>query len=155
MFVIFGTGPKEKIEAKGKFVCPNCNVLKNYLVKSSRQFFRLFFIPIIPTGDKTDPGVECQTCNKFYDTNVLEDNNYYLDGTPFIKGEHNQQGSNSNNLTIIKTCPNCKTNLRLPRGKTGTVKCTNCQQKIYTSTWKNYLYISFWFCHNLRWTRPL
>ncbi len=134
MFVIFGTGPKEKIEAKGKFVCPNCNVLKNYLVKSSRQFFRLFFIPLIPMGDKTDPGVECQTCKKFYDTNALEDNNYYLDGAPFIKGEQNQQESNSNNLTIIKICPNCKTNLRLPRGKTGTVKCTSCQQKIYTST---------------------
>ena len=27
MFVILGTGPKEKIEAEGKFVCPNCNVL--------------------------------------------------------------------------------------------------------------------------------
>ena len=36
-------------------------------------------------GDKTDPGVECQTCNKFYDTDALEDNNYYLDGAPFIK----------------------------------------------------------------------
>ena len=69
MFVIFGTGPKEKIEAEGKFVCPNCNVLKNYLVKSSRQFFRLFFIPLIPMGDKTDPGVECQTC-KFRGSNA-------------------------------------------------------------------------------------
>ena len=134
MIVIFGTGPREKIEAEGKFVCPNCNILKNYQVKTSRQFFRLFFIPLIPMGDKTEPEVECQTCNKFYATDVLESNNYYLDGTPFIKNEYKQHESNSNNLTVIKICPNCKTNLRLPKGKAGTVKCTNCQQKIYTAT---------------------
>ena len=54
MFVIFGVGPKEKIEATGIFVCPRCKVKKEYRVKSSVEYFRLFFIPIFPTGEKKE-----------------------------------------------------------------------------------------------------
>ena len=82
MIVIFGIGPKEKVEAEGKFICPKCNIINRYLVKTSRMYFRLFFIPIIPTEERTEPGVECQNCQRFYDIEVLENNNYYLDGTP-------------------------------------------------------------------------
>ena len=83
MFVIFGVGPKEKIEATGMFVCPRCKVKKEYRVKSSVEYFRLFFIPIFPTGEKKEPYVECQSCQRTYYTDTLENNNYNLDGTPF------------------------------------------------------------------------
>ena len=55
MFVIFGVGPKEKIEATGMFVCPRCRIKREYKVKSSVEYFRLFFIPILPTGEKKNP----------------------------------------------------------------------------------------------------
>ena len=52
MIVIFGNGPKYFVEAEGKFICPNCNFIKKYLVKTSKDYFRLFFIPLIPIGEK-------------------------------------------------------------------------------------------------------
>ena len=82
VMLIFGYGPKYTLEAKGQFVCPKCSIKKEYTVKTSRQYFRLFFIPIFPMG-KNESIVECQTCKSIYQTDVLEDNNYYLDGTPF------------------------------------------------------------------------
>ena len=68
-----------------KFICPNCNFIKRYLVKTSRDYFRLFFIPIIPVGEKSQPYVECQHCKNNWHTNVLDQNNYYLDGKPVTK----------------------------------------------------------------------
>ena len=85
MIIIFGNGPKYFIEAEGKFICPNCNFIKRYLVKTSRDYFRLFFIPIIPVGEKSQPYVECQHCKNNWHTNVLDQNNYYLDGKPVTK----------------------------------------------------------------------
>ena len=85
MFIVFGNGAKEFVEAKGKFICPKCNFIKQYLVKTSKDYFRLFFIPLIPISEKSEPFVECQHCKKIWDVSVLEDNNYFLDGTPFIK----------------------------------------------------------------------
>ena len=85
MIIIFGNGPKYFTEAEGKFICPNCNFIKKYLVKTSKDYFRLFFIPIIPAGEKSQPFVECQHCKSNWHTSVLDQNNYYLDGTPVTK----------------------------------------------------------------------
>ena len=52
MFVIFRVGPKEKVKATGIFVCPKCSIKREYKVKSSIQYFRLFFIPLFPTVKK-------------------------------------------------------------------------------------------------------
>ena len=82
MIVIFGLAPRHRVEARGQFVCPKCSIKTEYNVQSSRQYFRLFFIPIFPMG-KNESIVECQTCKSIYQTDVLENNNYYLDGTPF------------------------------------------------------------------------
>ena len=84
MFVIFGLGPKHKLEAMGQFVCPKCSIKTEYNVQSSRQYFRLFFIPIFPMG-KNESIVECQTCKSTYYTDVSENKNYSLDGSPFNK----------------------------------------------------------------------
>ena len=85
MIIIFGNGPKYFVEAEGKFICPNCNFIKKYLVKTSNDYFRLFFIPLIPVGEKSHPFVECQHCKSNWHTSVLDQNNYYLDGTPVTK----------------------------------------------------------------------
>ncbi len=36
--------------------------------------------------------------------------------------------------SIIKTCPKCKTKIRLPKGKSGKVKCPNCEKRFNTTT---------------------
>ena len=83
MIVIFGVGPREKIEAEGKFIFSKRNIINIYLVKTSRLYFQLFFIPIIPTEEKSEQlGVKCQNCKNFYHIDVLNSNNYHLDGTP-------------------------------------------------------------------------
>ena len=135
MFVIFGLGPKHKVEAMGQFDCPKCSIKTEYNVKSSRQYFRLFFIPIFPIGNKNEPSVECQTCNRTYYTEVLENNNYNVDGSPYKKDDYDiKVETESNETHTIKNCPNCQTKIRLQKGKVGTVKCPNCQRRIYTST---------------------
>ena len=135
MFVIFGLGPKVKIEATGIFVCPRCKIKKEYRVKSSVEYFRLFFIPVFPTGEKKEPYVECQSCQRTYYTDTLENNNYNLDGTPFKKDDYDIEIQVDDDEThVIKNCPNCKTKIRLPKGKAGTITCPSCERKIYTST---------------------
>ena len=138
MFWIFGLGPKHKVEAQGQFLCPKCSIKTEYKVRSSRQYFRLFFIPILPVGETIKPFVECQRCNSTYHSEVLENNNYYSDGTPFRKDDKVVEIKTERNEShTIKNCPNCQTKMRLRKGKVGTVLCPNCQRRIYTSTnWK-------------------
>ena len=58
-----------------------------------------------------------------------------LNGSLFEKDNYTAQiKPESNNTHAVKDCPNCKTKIRLPIGKVGTVKCPSCQRKIYTST---------------------
>ena len=45
MIIIFGNGYKDYVEAKGKFICPNCNIIQIYEVKTQREFFKLFLCP--------------------------------------------------------------------------------------------------------------
>ena len=85
MIVIFGNNKKEFKEAEGKFFCPKCKFMKIYNVKTNKDYFQLFFLPIFPISEKSDPYVECQNCKNCWEIKVLEDNNYYLDETPVIK----------------------------------------------------------------------
>jgi hypothetical protein len=58
-----------------------------------------------------------------------------LNGSFFEKDNYTAQiKPERNNTHVVKDCPNCKTKIRLPIGKVGTVKCPSCQKKIYTST---------------------
>ena len=95
----------------------------------------MFFIPIFPTGEKKEPYVECQSCQRTYYTDTLENNNYNLDGTLFKKNDYDIEIKVDDDETHdIKNCPNCKTKIRLPKGKAGTITCPSCERKIYTST---------------------
>ena len=133
MLVILGTKSKRKVEAVGQFVCPRCKEKQDYEVKSVRQWFTLFFIAIFPIEKKKEYFVECKACQRSYYTDVLENNNYYSDGTSVIGATKSTNELESETHTI-RECPDCGTKLRLPKGKSGTVKCILCGEKFETST---------------------
>ena len=87
MFIIFGNGFKTYIEAKGKFNCPNCNKKEIYEVKTQQEYFKLFFISIWPIDKKTPPIVECVFCRENFYTDVLKNNNFYLDGSSVLSND--------------------------------------------------------------------
>ena len=74
LLLLFGTKDRRRVETRGQFVCPKCEAKRDYEVISLREWFTLFFIPILPTAN--DKGkeyfVECRTCNSTSDTDVLE-----------------------------------------------------------------------------------
>jgi len=133
MLVILGTRNRRKVEAAGQFVCPKCKVKRDYEVNSVRQWFTLFFIPTVPIEKKKEFFVECKGCERTYYTDVLEDNNYYSDGTSVIGAMKSTNDLESDTHTIRK-CPDCETKMRLPKGKSGTVKCSHCGKKFEAST---------------------
>ncbi|WP_194765775.1 TerB family tellurite resistance protein [Tamlana sp. I1] len=71
--IIFGTrGVKSTIKT-GDFNCPQCNQIKPFRHRKVTKFFTLYFIPIIPLGNKGEY-VECKGCNNTYIARVLENN---------------------------------------------------------------------------------
>ncbi|SHF85226.1 RDD family protein [Pedobacter caeni] len=65
MLVIFGTKPVGTTIQQGSFSCPNCRTERNYLLKRYKNYFTLFFIPLIPMKDLGD-SAECLVCRKSY-----------------------------------------------------------------------------------------
>ena len=76
LLILFGTKDRRRVEAQGQFLCPKCGVKRDYEVISLREWFTLFFIPILPTANDEgrDYFVECKACNSAYDPDVLEKN---------------------------------------------------------------------------------
>jgi len=74
LLMLFGTKGRRKVEQLGQFICPKCGVEKDYEVISLREWFTLFFIPILPTANNEgrEEFVECGTCKSRYGTDVLE-----------------------------------------------------------------------------------
>jgi uncharacterized tellurite resistance protein B-like protein/uncharacterized Zn finger protein (UPF0148 family) len=70
-FIIFGTRGIRSTVKQGTFFCPQCVSEKNYKHKKVTQFFTLYFIPLIPLGNKGEY-VECQTCRNTYIERVLQ-----------------------------------------------------------------------------------
>ena len=73
LLILFGTKDRRKVVANGQFICPRCEVERDYEVISIREWFTLFFIPILPTAnnEEREEFVECKTCKKAYDADVL------------------------------------------------------------------------------------
>ena len=74
LLILFDTKDRRSVEARGQIIGPKCAVERYYEVISLREWFTLFFIPILPTAN--DEGredfVECRTCKSVYDIDVLE-----------------------------------------------------------------------------------
>ena len=70
---LFGTKDRRKVVAGGQFDCPMCRAKRDYEVISLREWFTLFFMPILPTEntEEREQFVECKTCKKAYDVDVL------------------------------------------------------------------------------------
>lgn len=95
-FIIFGTRGVRSTIKEGQFFCPQCLTDKNYKHKKVTQFFTLYFIPLIPLGNKGQY-VECQTCRNTYLDRVLEIR------PTFTVEDHIPVGSNS--IQIEQTNP--------------------------------------------------
>jgi len=80
-FIIFGTRGVRSTVKEGKFHCPQCNTDKGYKHKKVTQFFTLYFIPLIPLGNKGEY-VECQSCRNTFIERVLSIQQPTIDVSP-------------------------------------------------------------------------
>lgn len=62
MFFIFGFGPKTKVIEKNQFTCPVCRTRASYELRQQRNYFSLFFIPLIPLSKAQSETVTCLHC---------------------------------------------------------------------------------------------
>ena len=69
--IIFGTRGVNSTLEQGDFNCPQCEAIRPYKHKKVTQFFTLYFIPLIPLGNKGE-FVECQSCKGTFITRVLD-----------------------------------------------------------------------------------
>lgn len=63
MFFIFGVGPRSKVIETQPFVCPVCQTQTQYQIKQHRNYFSLFFIPLIPLSKPKRGYKECLNCH--------------------------------------------------------------------------------------------
>ncbi|WP_298903852.1 TerB family tellurite resistance protein [uncultured Psychroserpens sp.] len=69
--IIFGTRGVRSTKATGNFDCPQCEADRGYRHRKVTQFFTLYFIPLIPLGNKGEY-VECNHCKGTFITRVLD-----------------------------------------------------------------------------------
>lgn len=69
--IIWGWRAVKRKIGTGIFFCPRCGGDREYVHKSARRFFTLFFIPIIPLNDLGE-FVECSTCKNTFYPDVLK-----------------------------------------------------------------------------------
>ena len=72
MFFIFGVGPKTKTIEKSQFLCPVCRTRSGYELKQQRNYFSLFFIPLIPLSKAKQGQVVCLNCGTHMPMMVLQ-----------------------------------------------------------------------------------
>jgi hypothetical protein len=70
MIIIFGTKVRYKTIATGQFYCSQCKTKRAYELRKARNYFALYFIPIIPLGDAGE-FVTCLTCGTNFQKDVL------------------------------------------------------------------------------------
>ena len=70
-FIIFGTRGVRSTIKEGQFYCPQCDAQTRYKHKKVTQFFTLYFIPLIPLGNKGQY-VECMSCRNTYIERILQ-----------------------------------------------------------------------------------
>jgi len=68
--IIFGWRGVTFSAGSGSFFCPSCADQRDFDKKSVRQFFTLYFIPIIPL-QKLGEYVQCRSCRKQFRPEVL------------------------------------------------------------------------------------
>ena len=66
--IIFGMKGRSSKYKTGRFHCPNCDGERKYAWIRIRNWFTLFFIPIIPLN-KVGEYIECEACASKYEPN--------------------------------------------------------------------------------------
>lgn len=69
--IIWGWRAIKKTIGTGVFYCPREGGDRNYVHKSARRFFTIFFIPLIPLKELGE-FVECESCKNTYYPDVLQ-----------------------------------------------------------------------------------
>lgn len=69
--IILGTTVLNFKKDDGEFNCPTCREQREYKQKIARQFFTVYFIPIIPLN-VVGEFVQCATCRQKFDVQILE-----------------------------------------------------------------------------------
>jgi len=70
MIIIWGWRVIGRKVGEGTFFCPSCGADRAYVLKRLRNWFTIFWIPIIPLNSKGD-AVRCESCKTMYRTDVL------------------------------------------------------------------------------------
>ncbi|MCB1042439.1 MAG: zinc ribbon domain-containing protein [Acidobacteria bacterium] len=68
--IIFGTRSVTSTPERGEFFCPNCRSAQTFKLKRVRNFFTLYFIPLIPL-QKLGEYVHCEGCQGDFVVDVL------------------------------------------------------------------------------------
>lgn len=71
LFIVFGTRVKTEVVGEGEFFCPSCQKQRKYLRKKGKNYFALYFVPLIPMGEASEI-IECQHCGRSYNPDVLK-----------------------------------------------------------------------------------
>jgi transcription elongation factor Elf1 len=71
LLIIFGTRVRTRVVDEGEFYCPSCRHERKYVRKQGRNYFALYFVPLVPMGEGNDI-IECQHCHRSYKPEVLE-----------------------------------------------------------------------------------
>lgn len=72
MFIIFGWRVVAFTLSRGVFHCPACGGDREYRRRQGRNFFTLFFLPVIPLTKSGGEFVECDTCHGRWNPGVLD-----------------------------------------------------------------------------------
>ena len=71
MLIVFGFRTRIRTLMEGMFHCPRCKEDRMYARRQARQWFTLFFIPVIPMKVRGE-FIECQICHGKFNDTVLE-----------------------------------------------------------------------------------
>lgn len=78
MLILFGEKIIEKICQEGQFQCPDCGCERDFKLIRIRNFFTLFFIPLIPFEEQGHY-VECQHCKTSFHPLIIDHYQQYND----------------------------------------------------------------------------
>lgn len=70
--IIFGTKTTRKLLDSGDFNCPQCAQTTKFEKRRAKNWFHLYFVPLIPLKEYP-PYVECRQCRNTYIARVLDD----------------------------------------------------------------------------------
>lgn len=119
MFFLFGTCTVDR-DKKGGLLerrhCARCGMISDMRERTRRQYFSLFFIPVIPIS-KAEPILTCNRCKASYGF------------------EYRWNGPDPEPEKTVLECPGCSGKLRIPSrfGRALKVKCPHCHNQFTVS----------------------